>query len=142
MSFLLNGRMCRACGCTDDEACILEVRRPPGKLPQNDMALRLRARAERAIPTVTCSWAEPDLCTRCALGAELRRKRNRTPEVVVARIRAFGGTRAQRREFARIRYRWPAAQVLGFDDVGHMIVGVGHIGDDHTALIDVPPVMA
>lgn len=67
---------CRICGCTDAEACELEHRRAPGRLPA-DAAARLRERFLRARPAATCSWIRPGLCSRCAWGILARRARIR-----------------------------------------------------------------
>jgi hypothetical protein len=43
----MSERRCRVCGCTDEQACLVE-----------------------GLP---CCWAEEDLCSACATPAELRR---------------------------------------------------------------------
>jgi hypothetical protein len=52
-------RTCRACGCTDDAACVREA----GLLDDAHLVL------DDGTPLVTCGWAEVDLCTACVSGA-------------------------------------------------------------------------
>lgn len=56
LGHLAGHRQCRRCGCTDNDACVL-----PG------IAVPLGGTATDR-DQLTCSWALPDLCSRCAVG--------------------------------------------------------------------------
>lgn len=44
--------ICRVCGCTDEHACLIE--------PRPELA-----NGHMMIDPATCTWVEPDLCSRC-----------------------------------------------------------------------------
>lgn len=58
-------RECRRCGCTDDDACIVEI--------SNGVVMR------------TCSWVDEDLCSRCRRPGELSAAQRHEVERIVDR---------------------------------------------------------
>lgn len=59
---------CRECGCTDDNACLVDVR--TGDVVDRldaDQQIDFDAGADAKVNVEPCYWVEPDLCSACVV---------------------------------------------------------------------------